>query len=182
MKGLGVVVLIVSIIIIISSVFCIKNSFDISIVEKTKQYGMVRSIGATKKQIKHNVLYEAFILGIIGIPLGVLLGLFAALLLCLICTYLLKDFSLEGFKIPFIINTIALVFSILLGILTIYLSAIKSAIKASNISPIDSIRNSANIKIKKQYNSKLIDKLFGIGGVISYKNIKRNKKKYRKNC
>ena len=63
MKGLGVAVFIVCIIIVISSVFCIKNSFDISITEKTKQYGMLRSVGATKKQIRHNVLYEAFILG-----------------------------------------------------------------------------------------------------------------------
>ena len=60
--GLGIVVVIVIIIIIVTSVFCIKNSFDISITEKIKQYGMLRSIGATKKQIKHNVFYEATIL------------------------------------------------------------------------------------------------------------------------
>lgn len=179
MKGLGVVVLIVSIIIIVSSVFCIKNSFDISIVEKSKQYGMLRSIGATRKQIRKNVLYEAFILGIIGIPLGILLGLLAAFILCFVCTYLLKDFAMSGFDIPFTVNYIALLFSIILGIITIYLSAIKSAIKASYISPIDSIRNSGNIKIKNKKTPKIISKLFGIGGVISYKNIKRNKKKYR---
>ena len=179
MKGLGVAVFIVCIIIVISSVFCIKNSFDISITEKTKQYGMLRSVGATKKQIRHNVLYEAFILGIIGIPLGILAGLIASFILCVLCNYLLKDLMTYGFEIPFVINYIALIFSMILGSVTIYLSAVKSARRASKISPIDSIRNSAGIKIKRIRSSKLINKIFGIGGEISYKNLKRNKKKYR---
>ena len=58
-------------IIIVTSVFCIKNSFDISITEKIKQYGMLASIGATKKQIKKNVYFEALILGLIGIQVGI---------------------------------------------------------------------------------------------------------------
>ena len=68
---IGIVAAIVCGIIIVTSVFCIKNSFDISITEKTRQYGMLRSIGATRKQIRKNVFYEAFILGGIGIPLGI---------------------------------------------------------------------------------------------------------------
>ena len=56
--GLGIVVGIVVGIIVFTSVFCIKNSFDISITEKTKQYGMLRSIGATKKQIIKENEYE----------------------------------------------------------------------------------------------------------------------------
>ena len=81
-----------------------------------------------------------------------------------------------GLEIPFVINYIALIFSIILGSVTIYLSAVKSARRASKISPIDSIRNSAGIKIKRIRSSKLINKIFGIGGEISYKNLKRNKK------
>ena len=73
MRAIYLVAFIVMIIIIFTSVFCIKNSFDISINEKIKQYGMLRSIGATKKQIKRNVYYEGTILGIIGIPLGIVL-------------------------------------------------------------------------------------------------------------
>ena len=82
--GLGIVVGIVVGIIVFTSVFCIKNSFDISITEKTKQYGMLRSIGATKKQIKRNVFYEATVLGIIGIPLGIILGFLASYILIII--------------------------------------------------------------------------------------------------
>lgn len=179
--NLGYVVIVVCIIIVFTSVFCIKNSFDISITEKIKQYGMLRSIGATKKQIKGNVFYEATILGLIGIPLGLLLGFIASYILIIICNILLKDSLTGGFNMVLSYSVISYIVAIILGIITIYLSALKSARKASKISPIDSIRNSANIKLnsKKLKVPKLINKIFGVGGEISYKNIKRNKKSYR---
>lgn len=179
--NLGYVVIVVCIIIVFTSVFCIKNSFDISITEKIKQYGMLRSIGATKKQIKNNVFYEATILGLIGIPLGLLLGFIASYILIIICNILLKDSLTGGLNMVLSYSVISYIVAILLGIITIYLSALKSARKASKISPIDSIRNSANIKLnsKKLKVPKLINKIFGVGGEISYKNIKRNKKSYR---
>lgn len=179
--GLGIVAGIVITIIIITSVFCIKNSFDISITEKIKQYGMLKSIGATKKQIKKNVFYEATILGTIGIPLGIIFGLLASYILIIISNYYLKDMLTDNLKLIFSFSYYAIILAILLGITTIYLSAFKSARKASKTSPIDSIRNSSNIKINKKNLKcpKLIKKIFGIGGEISYKNLKRNKKKYR---
>ena len=178
---LGIVVAIVCIIIVLTSVFCIKNSFDISITEKIKQYGMLRSIGATKKQIKRNVYYEGTILGIIGIPLGILLGLAASYILIIVSNLFLKDMLNNDLKHVLNISWIAIVVAILLGIITIYLSSLRSARKASKVSPINSIRNSADIKIKskKIKSPKIVNKLFGIGGEISYKNFKRNKKKYR---
>ena len=168
-------------IIVVTSVFCIKNSFDISITEKIKQYGMLRSIGATKKQIKHNVFYEASILGLIGIPLGILAGILASYILIIVSNYYLGDLMASDIKLIFSFSFIAIIFAIILGIVTIYASAFKSAKKASRISPIDSIRNSSTIKInsKKVKSPKIINKLFGVGGDISYKNLKRNKKKYR---
>ena len=179
--NLGYVVIIVCIIIVFTSVFCIKNSFDISITEKIKQYGMLRSIGATKKQIKNNVFYEATILGLIGIPLGLLLGFIASYILIIICNILLNDLLTGGINMVLSYSIISYIVAIILGIITIYLSALKSARKASKISPIDSIRNSANLKLnsKKLKVPKLINKIFGVGGEISYKNIKRNKKSYR---
>lgn len=179
--GLGSVVSIVIVVIILTSVFCIKNSFDISITEKTKQYGMLRSIGATKKQIKKNVFYEATILGLIGIPLGILCGFLATFVLVMISNYYFNKITLGLFELKFKFSFIAVLVSIVLGIITIYFSAVKSAKRASKVSPIDSIRNSANIKLnaKNLKCPKLIKKIFGIGGEISYKNLKRNKKKYR---
>ena len=180
-SSLGIVVSIVIGIIVFTSVFCIKNSFDISITEKIKQYGMLRSVGATKRQIKKNVFYEATILGLIGIPLGVLLGYLASYILIIISNYYLTDMIEAGFKLEFVFSMIAVLLAIVLGIVTIYFSAFRSAKRASKVSPIDSIRNSANIKInpKKIKSPKFIKKIFGMGGEISFKNLKRNKKKYR---
>ena len=179
--GLGTVVAVVCGIIVFTSVFCIKNSFDISIAEKTKQYGMLKSIGATKKQIRKNVFFEAIILGLIGIPLGLLLGILASTILIMISNLFLEDMFTRGLKLVLSFSWIAFVVAIGLGIVTIYLSALRSAKKASKISPIESIRNSSEIKIKskKLKSPKVIKKIFGVGGEISYKNLKRNKKKYR---
>lgn len=179
--GLGIVVGIVIGIIVFTSIFCIKNSFDISITEKIKQYGMLRSIGATKRQIKRNVFYEATILGLIGIPLGLLLGFIASYILIIISNYYLDGTLTEGLKLVFSFSWLSVLVAIILGIVTIYFSAFRSAKRASKVSPIDSIRNSANIKInpKKIKSPKLIKSIFGVGGEISFKNLKRNKKKYR---
>ena len=180
-SGLGSVVVIVCLIIVVTSAFCIKNSFDISITEKIKQYGMLRSVGATKKQIKRNVFYEATILGLIGIPLGILMGILASVILVWVCNYFLNTSLMGDLRLIFDFSLVAIVVAIILGIVTIYLSAFRSARKAAKITPMEAIRNSGNIKLetKKIKQSRLIYKLFGIGGEISYKNLKRNKKKYR---
>lgn len=181
MKVIINLAIVVIIIVIFTSVFCIKNSFNISITEKIKQYGMLASVGATSKQIKKNVYYEAFLLSIIGIPLGILSGILASFILIKVVNALIgNSMVIEGFLI-FRVSILAIIFSIILSIITIFLSSRKASKIASKTSPITAIRNSCSIKInpKKLKTPKLIKKLFGIGGVISYKNIKRNKKKYR---
>lgn len=170
---------VVIVIIIFSSVFVIRNSFSISVSEKTKQYGMLSSIGATKKQIKKSVLYEGFYIGIIGIPLGILCGMLAVVILLQVVNVLLGDSLNE--KCVFSIPILAIIASIVISAITIYLSCILPARRASKISPIEAIRGNDDIKIKakKVKTSKITKKLFGIGGVIASKNLKRNKKKYR---
>lgn len=171
---------IVILIIIFTSIYCIKNSFDISITEKTKQYGMLRSIGATSKQIKKNVLNEAYILWLIGAPIGILCGIFAAFVLIKVSNHFLGNLLVSGALI-FKTSILAIVLSIILSFITIYFSALKIARRASKLSPMSAIRSQDDIKIKskKIKSPKYIQKLFGIGGIISYKNIKRNRKKYR---
>lgn len=171
---------IVIVIIIITSIFCIRNSFAISITEKMKQYGMLASVGTTPKQIRKNVLYEGLILAAIGIPLGILGGLFAVFILLRVVSAILFEY-LEGMQFVFTFSWLAIFIAIVLSLVTIYLSAIASAIRASRISPIEAIRgnNDINIKSKKLKSSKIIKKIFGVGGQIADKNLKRNKKKYR---
>lgn len=176
------VVGIVIIIIIVSSVYCIKNSFEISVTEKTKMYGMLSSIGATKKQIKKCVIYEGFILGIIGISIGIISGVLADYILIKIVNKIFDGLLFASLdEIVFDISSFSIFVSIILGFITIYLSCIKTAKKASKVSPIKNITNSANIKLnnKKLTTPKIINKIFGIGGVLAYKNLKRSKKKYR---
>lgn len=175
--GLAAVVLII---IVITSVFVIRNSFAISITEKIKLYGMMSSIGATSKQIRHNVLFEGLILGIIGIPLGLMLGVGVSVLLIWLLNVILGD-MLNNLAIAYSIPFLAIIFAVLLSAVTILISTLSSAFKASRISPISAIRENSDVKIKakKLRSPKIIKKMFGAGGDIAYKNLKRSKKKYR---
>lgn len=167
-------------IIVVSSVFVIRNSFSISVAEKNRQYGMLASIGATSKQIKRNVIFEGMIIGLIAIPLGIILGIVAIMILLQVVNYLLVD-MLNNLSFIYSINPLAIVCTIVISLITIYLSCLIPAIRASKISPIESIRGNKDIKIKakKLRTSRLTKKIFGIGGVIASKNLKRSKKKYR---
>lgn len=176
------VVGVVMAIIIFTSVFCIRNSFAISTTEKTKMYGMLASVGATKKQIKKSVLFEGMILGLIGIPLGILAGIFAVFILIQIVNALIGNSLLDRIDgIIMKVTILPILVSILLGFITIYLSARSSAKRASKISPMEQLRSSKDIKInnKKLRTPKIIEKLFKTGGVLAYKNLKRSRKKYR---
>ena len=168
----------VMIIIIITSVCCIKNSFEISVTEKVKQYGMLISVGATRKQIRGSVLYEGFLLGLVGIPGGVALGCLASFILVKICNTLLD--GMLNTVVVYNFSVWAIVLSALLGCITIFFSANGSARKATKISPVSAIRNQAEIKNNKKFKtSKTVKKLFGVGGVVAHKAIRRNKRKYR---
>ena len=168
-------------IVLVSSVFVIRNGFAISITERLKQYGMLSSIGATKKQIKKSVYFEGFILGIIGIPLGILSGIFAIYILVNVVNYILKDYVSSGTLLTYGISWLAIVVSIIVSVVTIWLSCRNSAKKASKITPIEAIRSSEDVKLKakKIKCPKIITKIFKTGGEIAYKNLKRSKKKYR---
>lgn len=168
-------------IVLVSSVFVIRNGFAISITERLKQYGMLSSIGATKKQIKKSVYFEGFILGIIGIPLGILSGIFAIYILVNVVNYILKDYVSSGTLLTYGISLLAIVVSIIVSVVTIWLSCRNSAKKASKITPIEAIRSSEDVKLKakKIKCPKIITKIFKTGGEIAYKNLKRSKKKYR---
>lgn len=172
---------IIIIIVMLASVFVIRNSFAISITEKTSMYGMLASVGATKRQIRRNVLFEGFILGLIGIPLGILLGLGVNAILITILNSVLSD-MLSGATFVFVTPTIPIICAIVLSAVTIFLSSFFIALRASRIPPLVAIRGNKDIKVKnnKPYRtSKLTKKLFGVGGEIASKSLKRSRKKYR---
>lgn len=169
-------------IVILASIFVIRNSFAISITEKTKLYGMLASVGTTSKQIRKNVLFEGFCLGIIGIPLGAILGVSVIGILIIILNALLGD-MLNGVQFEFCVPVVPIVIAVALSAVTILLSTLSTAVRASKIAPITAIRSNNDVKIRKKQKHykapKFIKKLFGMGGVVAYKNLKRSKKKYR---
>ncbi len=166
-------------IIIISAVFCIRNSFVISLTEKLRLYGMISSVGATGKQRKKMVYYEAVILGAIGIPLGILSGVAATAIVVKVTGKLMEKGL--GVELVFVVSVPAMILGALLSGVTVFLSAARTAGRAARLSPITAIRSNDTVKrgVKELKTPKLIGKLFGVGGVISYKNLRRAKVKYR---
>jgi len=183
LKVLYTMVGIVIAIILITSVFSIRNSFAISTTEKIKTYGMLSSVGATKKQIRKMVLYEGRTLGLIGITIGCLFGTLVTFLLTHIINAIASGADLfnEGWMFAYKFSIIPIIFAAIIGIIMIFLSTITCAIKASKVTPIQNLRNADNLKSKKikLKTPKYIKSIFKIGGVLSYKNLKRSKRKYR---
>lgn len=169
-------------IILLTSIFVIKNSFDISITERLKQYGMLVSVGATSKQIRKNVLFEGVILGIIAIPLGVLLGVGAIWCTLQVVMKILEGTSFGGeVELKMYVSVVAILIAVAIAIVMIYISSLIPAKKAQKVSPMEAIREAKDTKLeaKKLRTSKLFRKVFGIEGEIARKNLKRSRKKYR---
>ncbi|MBD5643830.1 ABC transporter permease [Clostridium botulinum] len=163
--------------IIVCTVAVIYNAFNISVAERINQFGVLRSIGATPGKIRKLVFKEAFIMSIIAIPIGILsgyLGIYTTIKLMSNS----ERFVFEGLKIGFYKEVILI--CIVLTLITIILSVLGPAIKASKVSPIDAIRNSSNLKKEKirRRKGRLIKLIFGIEGAVAYKNIRRNNKRF----
>ena len=140
---------------------------------------MLASVGATRRQIKSSVKTEAAMLGVIGIPVGTMSGILASLILVNVVNALSAGWL--NVALSFHTSLPALILAVILSIATIYFSATGSARRAAKVTPLEAIRNTKEIKIKsaKLKTPAIIGRIWGIGGVISYKNIKRNNKKYR---
>lgn len=166
-------------IIIISSVFCIRNSFVISLTEKMKLYGRLASVGTTSSQQRKIIYYEAGFLSVVGIPLGILSGILATFVVVNVTGGLME--SQLGVKLIFSLSIPAIVLAVLLALLTVYLSASGSARRAARLTPVSAIRADSTVKISRRELRcpKLIGKLFGIGGKLAYRNLQRSRVKYR---
>lgn len=171
------------VIIVFGSISLIYNSFSMSVSERTKQFGLLSSIGATKKQIRKSVTFEALYLSAIGIPIGILSGLLG-LGITFRCIGGLIDTLNAGsmpVKLRLHFTWISIVSAVVIGLVTVLISAFIPSRRATKMSAIEAIRQSNDIKIKgkKVKTSKLTYKLFGLEGMLSAKNFKRNKRKYR---
>lgn len=163
----------------IGCIIVIYNSFAISVMERKKEFGLLSSIGATKKQLAHTVFFEAVVVGVIGIIFGILGAYIGIGCVILIINNLISD--MLDYKLYLVTNPLFIIIPVIFMIIVIGVSAFIPSRRASKVSPIEAIRQNDDIKInkKKIRTSKLINKLFGVEGEIALKNIKRNKKKYR---
>ncbi|MCM1534560.1 MAG: ABC transporter permease, partial [Clostridium sp.] len=166
-------------IIIVTSAFCIHNSFMISLSEKMRFYGMLSSMGATKKQRRKMVYTEAACLGAIGIPIGVFCGAAAVFFLTKLTTKLVM--TAMDLELVYVVSVPAIIAGAFLSIVMIFLSAGRAARKAGKLSPISAIRESDTIKVKAKNlrTPKFVHRFFGMGGTIAYKNLRRSRRKYR---
>jgi putative ABC transport system permease protein len=161
------------------SILLIFNAFSISVSERTRQFGILSSVGATRKQLRKSVLTEGFYISVIGIPLGIIAGIVGMKTALSVMDYILGDDLPLSF--PFTVSWQACISAAVIAFLTIMISAFIPAKRATRITAIDSIRRTADIKVspKQVKTSKLAERLLGMEGMLSLKNFKRNKRQYR---
>ena len=165
-------------IVVVATIAVIYNSFQISVVERIREFGLLRAVGASPRQIRRIVLKEATILALIGVPVGLLFGVIAI-------TGITAAFKLIGRDsvvfVNLVIDPFVMLLSLVIGLLSIYISALLPSIFAGKISPLAAISSRTSItkeKIKKS-NHRIIHKFLGFEGAMAAKNIKRNRKRYR---
>ena len=143
---LGMFAATLSTVVVVAAVSLITNAFTISVSERTRQFGLLSSLGASKRQLRHTVLVEAAVLGAVGIPLGVALGLAGAAV----------AFAVTGTGWARMVGTASAVtltvrpwcvgLTVLLAVLTLLVSAMVPAVRAGRVSAVDAIRSSADVR------------------------------------
>lgn len=165
------------------SISLIYNSFSISISERIRQFGIMRSIGASNRQIRRMVLFEAFLLAMIGIVLGIIVGCvgIGVTLAWVQNNFIVNITNKVGLGLRLVISPLPILIAVLICLVTTIVAAYIPAYKAIHKSAIEAIRQSDEIIIKPNEvkTSILTQKLFGFAGVMATKNFKRNKRKYR---
>lgn len=179
-------VAVILLIIILASVFMIYDSFAVSYQQRARYLGMLASVGATRTQKRGSVYFEGFILGCIGIPIGILCGIggIAVTLRALSDSFMKTVMVATGdsVRLHAVVDWKIIVFSALVSALTIFISAWIPAHRASKITPIEALRQTNTVKVKKAKKlktSRLRQKLFGFEDVLAVKNYKRNAKRSR---
>lgn len=178
-RSINAAMFVVTTLVVVCTVATIYNAFSISINDRKKQFGILNSIGATKSQIMKIVFIEAIVVSVIGIPLGLITGTFAIDLIFKLIKYMFSSSLIAQLNLRVVYNPYVIILSALIVLLTILVSAILPALNAAKTPPLEAIKNSSSLKLGKVKDSKLVRLLFKTEGVLAYKNLRRNKKKFR---
>ena len=169
-------------IVIVTSVILIFNSIGMSLTERMRYLGMLASVGATAKQKRFSIYYEGFVLGAIGIPLGLLIGYIGTkITLAFLGNRIIEANIFAGVEgvsggVPIVCNLYVMAAIVFFATLTIFISTFVPAIKASKVMPIEALRQNNIVKVKARNLrvNPVIRKIFGYEGELAYKNLKRN--------
>lgn len=142
-------------VVIVASVSLIYNSFAIAVSERTRQFGLLSSLGASKRQLRRNVYAEALMLAAIGIPAGLAIGLAGTFVVFNIAGegigMLIDQEVFAGTGLTAItVDPLAITLSALLALLTVLVSATVPAWRASRVSAIDAIRQSRDVRLSRR--------------------------------
>ena len=167
--------------IVFGSVSLIYNAFSISVSERTRQFGLLSSVGATKKQLRRMVLFEALAVSAVGIPLGILVGIGGIGITLLLIGDKFSSIVRADIPMRICVSWQAVVIAAAIALITVLISAWIPSKRATRVSAVEAIRQSMDIKVSGRpvRTSKLAYKLFGLPGVLAGKHYKRNRKKYR---
>ena len=172
-------------VIVVASVIVVSNAFRVSAGQRFSQFGILKSVGATKKQIAETILYEGVLLCVAGIPVGIVLGLLVNLAGIQIANFLLSDLNSINSNTPLVLHFVlawqAVILSIVVAFATVLLSAWLPARKAAKTPAIEAIRGVGEVKIKtKRVRSNwLVSRLFGVEGTLASKSLKRSRRNFR---
>ncbi|KAJ53174.1 putative ABC transport system permease protein [Clostridium tetanomorphum] len=168
-------------IIMVGSIFLIYNSFNISLNERTRQFGILSSVGATAKQLRNSVLFEGLCIGAIGIPIGIMVGIGSIGLLIPIIARNFSNIIPITVPLTLSVSVPAIVAAAVISLITILISVYIPARKAANTPVMESIRQTNEVKTESKAvkTSKLAQRIYGLEGTLALKNFKRNKKRYR---
>jgi len=174
-KGLdfvSVVILVaVFVIVLVSGYLIICNIFLISITQDIRFYGLLKTIGTTKKQIRSLIRRQALVLSAIGIPIGLLTGFFIGKIL-LPLTMSTQD--LRGMTVNLHFHPVILIFGIIFSLITVLISCHKPEKVAAAISPVEAVHYiEGTVQTKKEKRSKSGAKVHRM----ALSNLGRNKKK-----
>jgi len=167
--------------IMIGSVCLIYNSFNISLNERTRQFGILSSVGATAKQLRNSVLFEGLCIGAVGIPIGVIVGIGSIGLVISVVAGNFGNIAYSAVPLTLTVSAPAIVVAAAVSMVTILISAYIPARKAASTPVMESIRQTNEVKIESKAvkTSKLAERIYGLEGTLALKNFKRNKKRYR---
>ncbi|EFP60013.1 ABC transporter permease [Erysipelotrichaceae bacterium AF15-26LB] len=171
---------IVSLIIMIGSISLIYNAFAISLSQRSRYLGMLASIGATRKQKRSSVFFEAFVIGIVAIPIGILAG-YAGIGITFLCIQPLIEGMFETMvELRLVITWQSVLVSVLFSSIVLLVSAWIPARRASRITPIDALRQNQDISIHARdiRKTRWVRRWFGFSAELGAKNLKRSRHRY----